>query len=106
MRWKRRKHIGYPMNEPLHIQIISPHDQCRLARRLLETVREVVQTLDFPTTVESVFSFQEFIRLRVFRPPVLVVNGKVLATGSQTRKKVENLLKREKDSLLRPMDME
>ena len=90
------------MNETLHIQIISPHEHCRLARRLIETVREVVQTLDFPTTVELVFSFQEFIRLRVFRAPVLVVNGKVVATGSQTRRKVENLLNHEKDALRSP----
>lgn len=90
------------MRESFHIQVISPHESCRLARRLLETVQEVVKTLDFPTTVEPVFSFQEIRRLKVFRVPVLIVNGKVLATGLQTHRKVEELLKNEKNALRSP----
>ncbi len=79
-----RKSLGLPYSEAapegLDIKVLGAGcDQCN---RLAQLVMEALTELNIPANLEHVTDMREIARLGVMGVPALLINGKVVSTGS------------------------
>jgi small redox-active disulfide protein 2 len=79
-----RKFLGQPheeaANDSLRIVVLGPG--CSQCNRLEQTVMEVLNEIDLPASLEHVTDIKEMAKYGFVRTPALVVNGKIVATGT------------------------
>lgn len=90
-----RKALGQPVQEsaPVVLDIKVLGAGCNQCDSLEQSLMEVLTETAIPATLEHVREMQDIARYGVMGVPALVVNGKVLATGSiPAKKKLRGLI--------------
>ena len=90
-----RKFLGQPCEEAsgtsLRIVVLGPG--CAQCDRLEQTVKQALTDMSLPASVEHVTDIKEIARYGVATTPALVVNGKIVASGTvPSVKKIKELL--------------
>jgi small redox-active disulfide protein 2 len=90
-----RKYLGQPYEEAsggsLRIVVLGPG--CSQCNRLEETVMQVLNEMTLPASLEHVKDIKEIAKYGLVRTPALVLNEKVVASGSvPSEKRIKELL--------------
>jgi small redox-active disulfide protein 2 len=90
-----RKALGQPYEEipdaGLRIAVLGPG--CSQCNTLEQVVIQVLSELDLPASLEHVTDVKEIARYGFLKMPALVINGKIMATGTvPSAKKIKELL--------------
>ena len=90
-----RKFLGQPCEEALgtSLRIVVLGPGCAQCDRLEQTVKQALTEMSLPASVEHVTDIKEIARYGVATTPALVVNGKIVASGTvPSVKKIKELL--------------
>ncbi len=79
-----RKFLGKPYEEALgtSLRIVVLGPGCAQCDRLEQTVKQALTEMSLPASVEHVTDIKEIARYGVATTPALVVNGKIVASGT------------------------
>jgi small redox-active disulfide protein 2 len=79
-----RKFLGQPCEEALgtSLRIVVLGPGCAQCDRLEQTVKQALTEMSLPASVEHVTDIKEIARYGVATTPALVVNGKIVASGT------------------------
>lgn len=90
-----RKFVGQPQDDPedgqLRIKVLGPG--CYQCDQLERTIMELLNEMNVPASVEHVTDLEEIARMGIMRLPALVINGKIVSTGTfLTAKRIKELI--------------
>lgn len=90
-----RKFLGQPYKEALgnslSIEVLGPG--CSQCNRLEQTVKQALTEMGLPASVEHVTDVKEMAKYGFVSTPALVINGKIVATGTvPPARKIKELL--------------